>query len=187
MKKSLVAALAVLSMSAFADTSFTLLDGVQKSQNTGAVSHVNLAILKTDLTNGFAVDYIATLKSDSSNAITNRQEGGLTYSQKLVGPVSAYARGSLGLKQVSGSASLPYYTVEPGAIVALSDKLQAKVGYFYRDATQVGKSDMIRQMRYSVSYNLTPKDKVSVAYFHDMKASGGVITNTPYVGYTRSF
>ena len=187
MKKSLVAALAVLSMSAFAGTSFSLIEGVQKSQNTGAVSHQSLVNLKTDLTESFAVDYLAILKSDQTNAITNRQEAGLSYSQKVVGPFSVYARGSLGLKQVSGSTSLPYYTVEPGATVALSDKVQAKVGYFYRDATQVGKSDMLRQTRYSVSYSLTAKDKVSVAYFHDLKSSDGKLSNAPYIGYTRSF
>lgn len=187
MKKSLiVAALALLSASAFAETSFSYLDGVQKNEVGNATTHVNLVIVKTDLTKNFAVDYLATLKSDSSNTISNRQEGGLTYTQSVAGPVSAYARGSLGLKQTSGTPSFSYFTVEPGVAIALGDKLQAKVGYYYRDETQSGHLDYLRQARYYVSYSLTPKDKILAAYMHDLKGNV-TLANTPYIGYSRSF
>jgi hypothetical protein len=186
MKKLVIAAAAVLSLSAFADTSFTYVDGQQKDQSTGGLLHVNIFGAKTSVAKGLDADLSINNKQDNeTNVITNRTEAGLTFTQGL-GPVDAYVRGSLGEKQKSGANTFSYYTVEPGVSVKLPANLSAKVGYYFRQATQDNNADTLREMRYSVGYNLTTNDKINVGYQHSLRGDGPMY-DTKFVSYTRSF
>lgn len=187
MKKNfIVAALAVLSLSAYADTSFTVADSLQKDSATKSESHVNFYDLKTDLTKNLAGDLMIINKSYANSSIQNRTEVGLNVKQEVFNSVSAIGRASVGLKQTSGSESFKYYTFEPGVQVKLPANLDVKATYYYRDAMDAGKVDNLHELRYQVGYNVTNKDKVSVLYFHSLK--GNVpLTNTVGLAYTRNF
>ena len=92
MKKLVLAALVALSVPAFADTSFTVIDGVQKDQATKADTHVNVFDLKTDLSKNLAGDLMIINKSSDTNVITNRTEVGLTYEQGIAGLPESLSR-----------------------------------------------------------------------------------------------
>jgi hypothetical protein len=182
MKKLLVAALAVLSLSAFADTSLNYSDGLQKDQDGGALTRVEFFDLKTSLTKDLAGDLMIINKTrETTNALTNRTELGLNYS----GPFGAFARVSAGEKEASGATSVAYYTVEPGVGVTVG-KFDAKVSYYLRETFHNTDSDAVSTARYSVGYKLTDKDTISLGVYHDFRGNIA-LTDTKWIGYTRSF
>jgi opacity protein-like surface antigen len=95
---------------------------------------------------------------------TNRLEVGATGSLP-VGPVSLYARGSVGEKFVSGNNNFGYYSIEPGVSVPLPvSGLSANLGYRFRDAFSSNQGDQTRTLRAGVQYQLTKTFTLNAGY-----------------------
>jgi hypothetical protein len=138
------------------------------------------------INDNFSANVAITSTNNNTGASTalagSRAEVGLTGSMPLFGPVSAYTRVGLGQKFTS-SNNFTYYSVEPGVAVKVPGVagLTARAGYRFRDAVDNTNSDNSETKRFSLSYQLSPKDTVSIGY--DRNAS----QNATKFGYSRNF
>jgi hypothetical protein len=178
--------LAFASAAASAQSSLSVAYG-QQTDNTGAQSHIELFIFKTRLYNNLDGDILIINKTaDVSNSVTDRVEAGLTYFKNINNtPITPTLRVSLGQKQKSGETGYTYYTVEPGVAIRLPNNFSAKASYYYRDTVNDFYRDNSNEMRYSVSYEITKVDKITLGAFRVISAA--VPTNTNYIMYTRGF
>ena len=87
------------------------------------------------------------------------------------------------MKAQSGSQDFSYYSVEPG-VNAKFGAVTARVAYRYRDAFDTDNADRSNTMRYSVGYNVTKTDKVTLGWDN---VSGDGANKTTTFAYTRSF
>lgn len=183
--KFLVAALALASSSVFAQSSATIVYGVQDAVPTNTQSHITNFVVRTTVVKNLTVDGgIYTTTADVSRAITNRYEIGATAAQNLTDMFRADVRVATGMKAVSTKQDFGYYSVEPGISAKLGD-FTARVAYRYREAYESSvNADTSNTMRYSVGYNLTKQDRVAVG--HDRLRGDGA-NNSTTVSYTRSF
>lgn len=187
MKIKSVIAVATLAIcgAAIAESSVNVQFFNQEAQGTGASSHYIVTGFKTSLTDKIAVDVASTQQqADATNLVTNRWEAGLSGKVAEVGPLTFSVRGATGIKVKSGVQSFGYYSVEPGVSVALPAGFSASYGYRYRDAYEVSNADRTTTNRYTVSYNITKNDKVSLR--RDDVRGDGANTATGLI-YTRSF
>lgn len=170
---------------AFADSSVTLGYGVKHVDATNTQNHVQSIVGKTSVGYGINLDAgIIADTADVSKAITNRYETGLSGGYDIPNTVlNANLRVATGIKAPSGKADFGYYSFEPGVNAKLGD-FTARVAYRYRSAYDTVNADQNTTMRYSVAYNLTPKDKFTLGYD---KQSGDGANNTTTIAYTRSF
>jgi hypothetical protein len=181
----LLATLLAFAGVASAQSSVTTTWGVQPLVPNTAQNHIVNFAAKTAINDTFAVDAgIYTTVGDTTNAVTNRYEAGLTGKYELTSVVAADLRVATGIKQKSGVNDFTYYSLEPGVNAKFGD-ITARVALRYRDAYQGdANADQSRTMRYALGYNVTAKDKVTVGYD---RLRGDGANNTTYVAYTRSF
>jgi hypothetical protein len=170
---------------AVADSSVNVQYFNQEAKSNGASSHYVTTGFKTSVTNRLAVDVSATQsQADATNLVTNRWEAGLTANVAKVGPAALTVRGASGVKQKSGVESFSYYSIEPNIAVALPANFSASYGWRYRDSYEGANGDYSITDRYTVSYNLSKNDKISVR--HDDQRGGSDSRSTGLI-YTRSF
>jgi hypothetical protein len=184
--KFLVASLALASSSVFAQSSATIVYGVQDAVPTNVQSHITNFVARTTVVkNVLTVDGgIYTTTADVSRAITNRYEIGATAGHNLTDMFRGDVRVATGMKAVSTKQDFGYYSVEPGINAKLGD-FTARVAYRFRTAydSEVN-ADTSNTMRYSVGYNVTKQDRISVGYD---RLRGDGANNSTTVSYTRSF
>lgn len=184
--KLLVASLALVSSSVFAQSSMTIVYGVQDAVPSNTQSHITNFVGRTTVVkNVLTVDGgIYTTTADVSRAITNRYEIGATAGHNLTDMFRADVRVATGMKAVSTKQDFGYYSVEPGINAKLGN-FTARVAYRYRDAYDSSvNADTSNTMRYSVGYNVTKQDRISVGYD---RVRGDGANNSTTVSYTRSF
>lgn len=186
--KMLIAALMVSGSSlALAQTSATIVYGIQDNIPSNTQAHNQNLIVKTDVVKNVFVDAgIYTTVADVSRSIVNRYEIGASTGYDVVSFANANIRVAVGDKSVSGAQNFAYYSVEPGVTVKTPvNGLSARVAYRFRtafDATT--NADTSNTMRYAVGYELTKKDKVTVGYD---QVRGDGANNTTTFAYTRTF
>jgi hypothetical protein len=184
--KLLVVALAVISSSVFAQSSMTVVYGVQEAVPSNVQSHITNFVGRTTVVkNVLTVDGgIYTTTADVSRAITNRYEIGTTAGHNLNDMFRGDVRVATGMKSVSAKQDFGYYSVEPGINAKLGN-FTARVAYRYREAYDSSvNADTSNTVRYSVGYNLTKQDRVAVGYD---RLRGDGANNSTTVSYTRSF
>lgn len=119
-----------------------------------------------DLTDSIKLDASSQTKSaDTATDNGSRVEGGVTYSQPIVGALSGYGRVGLGQKYTS-SENHSYYNVEPGIKYAVNNALSVKLGYRFQDATDntAHTGEQTRTWRTGAEYALTKNYFVGVGY-----------------------
>jgi hypothetical protein len=174
-----------LSHLANADTSFTWAPGHQTDNTTHAVTDSNLYVLKSDVTNNLAADiFVLNKESNQTQLVTNRTELGLTGSV-WISDFKPYVRVSAGERQVSGTNSVPYYSVEPGLTVKLPGKFYVSGSFYYRNAFQPNNQDWVNEYRGALGYEVTSKDKIAIGAFRDV--AGNKLASTNYISLTHSF
>jgi hypothetical protein len=157
MKKQLTLAilLATTSVAALATEPFAGLQYKYDRLDSGASSSGYAFDVGSHLTNYATVDvYGETMDSNQSKSLTNRIEGGLALSAKVMDQVGVYARGALGNKMTQGADSM-YYSIEPGVFANLTKSDLVSVGYRYRSATQDNKLDQTRAVRIGYTHSVT--------------------------------
>lgn len=90
-----------------------------------------------------------------------------------------------GIARSGATTDFAYYTIEPIATYAFTDKITGSVSYRYRNAFSTSKYDYKTNTgKIGVAYKLSDKDEVGVKYFEKY---GDVRSNGIEVGYTRKF
>lgn len=185
--KLLIALLLSVGVSvANAQSSATIVYGVQDAVPTNVQSHITNFVARTTVVKDvLTVDGgIYTTTADVSRAITNRYEIGATAGHNLTDMFRGDVRIATGMKAVSTKQDFGYYSVEPGINAKLGD-FTARVAYRFRNAYDTNaNADTSNTMRYSVGYNVTKQDRVSVGYD---RLRGDGANNSTTVSYTRSF
>lgn len=182
----LVASMALVGSTAFAQSSVTLVYGIQEAVPSNVQSHVtNMNARTTVVKDLLAVDAgIQTTTADISRQVTNRYEIGAVVGRNVTDTFRGDIRLATGIKSVSAKQDFGYYSVEPGISAKLGD-FTARVAYRFRTAyDETVNADTSNTMRYSVGYNVTKQDRVSLGY--DVLRGDGANNNTT-VSYTRSF
>lgn len=147
--------------------------------------------VKGNVTKGLDADVkFEGVKTDGTQALSNKLEAGLTGSYQLYGPVSGYLRGALG-EELTGQAStgnFGYYSVEPGVKAPIgSTGLTASLGWRFRDAFGNNSHEFTsRTWRAGLGYDVTKVDTVGVRYDRQ-RGDTGQNANILAVNYTRGF
>ncbi len=188
MKLKFLVATALLASSSvvLAQSSMTIAYADRKLDSNGQEVAVTRLSAKTRLFNQVDGDIgINQSRNTFSNSITGRTEVGLSTGYELTSFAKATIRGAVGVKNVSGKEGVEYYSIEPGINIKLPiDGFNARVAYRYRDSFDDNDADRSNTMRYSLSYDLTKKDSVSLGY--DVLTGDGAHKQT-VVSYTRRF
>ena len=185
LKIALLATLLAIAGVASAQSSVTVVYGVQDAVPSNTQSHVTNFVGKTAINNTFAVDAgIYTTTADVARSITNRYEIGATAGYDINPMFRGDLRVATGMKAISTKEDFGYYSVEPGVNAKLG-AFTGRVAYRFRTAYDTNvNADTSQTMRYAVGYNVTAKDKVTVGYD---RLRGDGANNTTTVAYTRSF
>lgn len=184
-KKTIIAGIFATSTAAFAGSSVTV-GYADRETSSGAKVDVYSLSVKTSLGNSGIDGDIGVAQSiaETTNAITNRTELGLSKSFSTGTIITPTVRTAVGMKNKSGSESVSYYAVETGLNLKITDSFSARVAYRYRDAFDVADADRSNTNRYSISYALTKNDKLTLGY--DNLRGDGANKQTS-LSYTRSF
>lgn len=185
-KLFVIAALAVATISgqAIAADSITL-EGQMIQGRDGAADAKNFNMTVRRDINSLLSGHVQAsgTQTDTTNALTNRLEAGLTGSLKLVGPFSGYTTIAAG-EAFRAAGNYSYYSVEPGIRTDLGAGLTAHAGYRYRAAFDSNIADTTSTARVGLSYAFTKQDSIGVRYDRVMQdAKQDVFA----VNYTRSF
>jgi hypothetical protein len=89
-----------------------------------------------------------------------------------------------GVNSAGKTVDFGYYTVEPKAEYALTEKVSALASWRYRDAFADSNNYQTRTWKAGFGFAATKKDVVEVKYF---EKRGDFNTNGVELGYTRSF
>lgn len=117
-------------------------------------SNGGVIILRENFTKNLAGDFTAAAsKNNVTNSISGRGELGLTFSKNIFG-INSYLRSAVGERYISGKEETSYYSFEPGVLVPINDKFQARLGYRFRDSFDSGVADQTRSIRAGVSYKV---------------------------------
>lgn len=182
--KKIIATVAMLAFAGLASAVTVTVEGQDvKGDNGAANSNAYKFAVNEQVTKSIAVDVSTTQSvTDGTNALSNRLEAGVTGFMP-VGPFTAYTRVALGEKYTNGS-NYGYYSVEPGVIYKVNDRLSVKAGYRFRDDVKTAVHDQTRTARIGVSYALTAKDTIGVRYD---RLRGDSATHSYNFAYTRGF
>lgn len=185
-KLFVIAALAVATISgqAIAADSVTL-EGQMIQGRDGAADAKNFNMTVRRDINSFLSGHVQAsgTQTDTTNALTNRLEAGLTGSIKFVGPFSGYTTVAAG-EAFRAAGNYSYYSVEPGVRADLGAGLTAHAGYRYRAAFDSAIADTTGTARVGLAYAFTKQDSIGVRYDRVMQdAKQDVFA----VNYTRRF
>lgn len=183
MKKILSAVLLTLSTAAVADTGNTLnLSYAFRDTVASSKDHPNRQGVTATFTHKFnsnwAVDINEQFRTERLNAedgnSSTRVEGGVTYSQPLTQDIVFYTRAGLGYKFAS-SYDAAYYAVEPGVKFQLTQPLNVRVAYRYRDTFNDSIKDKTDTVRFGAEYALTKEHVITAGvdrFYGDSEAIG---------------
>jgi outer membrane usher protein FimD/PapC len=160
MYKKLLLALTLVSGSAFAGDKIELGYRYDDVRNSSADSR-NVAIgYSTPINSNFTFGLGANLaERTTDNRLTNRVNASVTGSYDMF-----YLSAKVGEKFVSGNDSTSFWVLEPGIKFAVTDRLDAKIGYSYREAFSKTVDDDQTGVKTSLNYVLTKDLGVSVKY-----------------------
>jgi len=180
-----MATLLAMTGAAFAQSSVTVVYGVQEGVPSGVQSHITNFVGRTAINKNFTVDGgIYATTADVARSITNRYEIGATGGYDLTSIIRGDVRVATGMKAVSAQQDFGYYSVEPGVNAKFGD-ITTRIAYRFRTAyDSTANADTSNTMRYSVGYNVTKQDRVSVGYD---RVRGDGANNSTTVSYTRAF
>lgn len=166
MKKTILASLvALLATTAAHAGSVSVSGAVAEANGTGVQSHRYTFGYKDTIAPGFVGDVsISNTSNDTTNALSNRTEAGVTADLFSASKLGANVRVATGAKMVSGSNTTYYYSVEPGVSYKITDNLSARVAYRFRDAYANDVADRSNSNRASLTYALSKSNTVSVGY-----------------------
>lgn len=186
MKIKMLALASLLTLSSIASAQSVTVGYAQRALDAGGQEHQNSISVKTKAYGSFTGDMgISAVQKDSTNAITNRYELGVTYNQPLTSLLSADFRVANGWKAKSGSDTTTYYVLEPSVTAKIpSTAASVKVGYRVRNAWESDVADNSKTTRLALGYNLTKNDKISLG--RDWQRGDGALTQTT-LQYTRAF
>lgn len=127
--------------------------------------------------------------SGNNNAVENSIEARAQKMWTVAPSLKLGARVSVGEKingiNASGkTVDFSYYTVEPKASYALTEKLSALTSWRYRNAFSDTVNYQTRTWKVGAGYAVTKQDEVEVKYF---SKRGDFNTNGVELAYTRSF
>jgi hypothetical protein len=185
LKIALLATLLTMAGVASAQSSVTLVYGVQDAVPSTTQSHITNFVGRTAINKNFTVDGgIYTTTADVARTITNRYEIGATGGYDFTSIIRGDVRLATGMKAVSAKDDFGYYSVEPGINAKFGD-ITTRVAYRFRTAYDSNvNADTSNTMRYSVGYNVTKQDRISVGYD---RLRGDGANNSTTVSYTRAF
>jgi hypothetical protein len=185
LKIALLATLLTMAGVASAQSSVTLVYGVQDAVPSTTQSHITNFVGRTAINKNFTVDGgIYTTTADVARTITNRYEIGATGGYDFTSIIRGDVRVATGMKAVSAQQDFGYYSVEPGVNAKFGD-ITTRVAYRFRTAYDSNvNADTSNTMRYSVGYNVTKQDRISVGYD---RLRGDGANNSTTVSYTRAF
>lgn len=124
-----------------------------------------------NLTVGRNIGYGITLDANSqfrnengkNGADTTRLETGATYQLPLTQDISFYTRGAVGYK-LTDADDFTYYSVEPGVKFQLTQPLNVRVGYRYRDAFNDNILDKTNTVRVGAEYAFTNTQSATLGF-----------------------
>jgi opacity protein-like surface antigen len=183
--KKIVTIAALMAATTLASAASVTVELQNQQGDRGARDSTNYALsVQESLNKTFAADVgVTTFQEDGTKSLSNRLELGLTGTRPF-GKVSLYTRAAIGEKFTNG-ADFGYYSVEPGVIYNISDKLSAKVGYRFRTGFgDNGNLDTTHTARAGVSYAVTKVDSIGVRYD---QVRGDAFNHSFNFAYTRSF
>jgi opacity protein-like surface antigen len=183
--KKIVTIAALMAATTLASAASVTVELQNQQGDRGARDSQNYALsVKESVGKNFAVDLgFTAFQQDTTNALSNRIEAGVTGTRPF-GKVSLYTRAAVGEKFTNG-ADFGYYSVEPGVIYNINDKLSAKVGYRFRNGFgDNGNLDTTHTARAGVSYAVTKVDSIGVRYD---QVRGDAFNHSFNFAYTRSF
>lgn len=186
MKIKMFALAALMSVATFASAQSVSIGYADRELKSGAQEHQTSLSVKTAAYGAFTGDVaISAVQNDSTNAITNRSEVGVTYGMGLPFGLTGATRFATGWKAKSGSDVTTYYVVEPSVTAQVgTTPLSVKLGYRLREAYDDSVADNSKTTRLAVGYNLTKNDKISLG--RDLQRGDGALSQTS-LQYTRAF
>jgi len=111
-------------------------------------------------TDNSLIDLVSQFRIQNGNTTNTmgRTEVGVTLSEGIY-----YIRGATGLRNTS-TASIGYYSIEPGLKFKLNNTWSAKVGYRYRDSYSDSVDDRTTTLRLGVNYDLNEVSSLTAQY-----------------------
>ena len=183
MKKLLSALLLVTTVSAWADTnnslgiSYALRDSIAGDKDRPNRQGYNLVYAHrfnsnwaADVNQQFRTERLNT--EDGNNDL--RLETGVTYTQAVIDKVSLYTRGALGYRFTS-TVDHTYYSVEPGIRYQVTDPLNVRMGWRYRDSFNDTFNFQTHTVRVAAEYLLTKEDLLTIGvdrFYGDSETMG---------------
>lgn len=139
--------------------------------------------VRAPINKSLTIDAVShTVHTENTNSVGGRLEGGLTATAPL-GPVTGYVRTAVG-RRFTTTTDWNYYSVEPGVRVPVGP-FTASLGYRFRDAfDNTAFADQTRAVRTSLSYALSKKDSITLAYD---RVNGDSDQKNMALSYTRAF
>lgn len=186
MKMKMLAAATLFVASSIASAQSVTVGFANRALDSGGSEHQTSLSVKTKAYGAFTGDVgVSAVQKDATNAITNRYEVGVTYTQPLNSVLSGDFRVAQGWKAKSGSEVTTYYVLEPSVTAKIpSTEASVKLGYRVRNAWKDGVADNSTTTRLALGYNLTAKDKLSLG--RDWQRGDGALVQTT-LQYTRAF
>lgn len=100
-------------------------------------------------------------ENGSAGHESNRLETGLAYQMPLAQDLAFYTRTAVGYKFTDNLDST-YYSVEPGVKVQLTQPLNVRAGYRFRDSFNDKINDQTNTVRFGAEYALSKTDVLTV-------------------------
>jgi len=156
---------------------------LQDNDSKRGVSDMRAAILtvRDNITNNVFGDIsVVGVKVDSTQAISNRVEGGLM----VRSDTGLALRVALG-ERYTGRTNYAYYSVNPSFSTNIGKTgFVGSVGWRFREAFDSVNNDQTRSWRFGLAYNVNKTNQVGVAYY---KVNGTIEQNIVGLNYTRRF
>lgn len=184
MKKIILAVLLSISTQVLAgdgknaiQIAYALRDTVASDKDNPNRQGINLRYMRklTDNITWDAAEEFRTerLNSDNGNSST-RLETGLSYQLPITQDISIYTRGGIGYKFTTSNDNT-YYSVEPGVKFQITQPLNLRMAWRYRDSFNDQINDQTHTVRFGAEYALD-KESVIVAnidrFYGDSEAIG---------------
>ena len=183
MNKLLVTLLLTLSTVAAADTgntvgiSYALRDTIASDKDNPNRQGINLSFAHKFNSN-WAVDINEQFRTERLNSddgkSSTRLEGGVTYTLPVTQDITFYTRAGLGYKFAS-SYDAAYYAIEPGIKFQVTQPLNVRVAYRYRNTFNDNIKDKTDTVRIGAEYNLTKEHVITAGidrFYGDSEAIG---------------
>ena len=187
MRKILIASVLALAAMSASAVELRLEAQDANGQNGTASQTVYELGVKQSINANFAGDLaVKQYRADTTNALANRVEAGLTGTMPLYSIINGYTRVAIGENYISGASGYSYYSVEPGVSAAIKymPGTTVSLGYRYQDAFNSGHNDLTRTVRAKVGYDITKNNNVYIGYDSQR---GDADQNITKIGYIHRF